>query len=411
MKRRSLIFLLGAGGLGLLAARFWPDEGLFNPCVPGPLPQPLADHELVTAAWEGVDPRRFWDCHVHIVGVGDGGTGVWIAPRMRNPLHPIQYAQRVFYQNSVCAEREGSVDADALVRLVQLHGDFRPGAKLMLLAFERRYDELGRLDLERTSYHAPNAYARDVARRYPDKFEWIASIHPYRPDAVEVLGQAARDGARAVKWLPSVMGMDPASARCDRFYEALVRHNLPLLTHGGEELAVYSGAGQELNNPLRLRRALGHGVRVVVAHCATIGANIDRDRGPNGPKAESFALFARLMDEPRYERLLFGDISAVTQVNRLGPALATLIERADWHPRLVNGSDHPLPGVMPLFSMRRLVDAGYILPSEAKTLSAIRRYNPLLFDFVLKRHLKAGGRRFGAGIFESRRVFAPVRAA
>jgi len=65
------------------------------------------------------------------------------------------------------------------------------------------------------------------------------------------------------------MGIDPASSRCDRFYEALVRTDTPLLTHAGEEAAVDSPAAQELGNPLRLRRALEHGVRVIVAHCAT----------------------------------------------------------------------------------------------------------------------------------------------
>ena len=57
------------------------------------------------------------------------------------------------------------------------------------------------------------------------------------------------------------------------------------------------------------------------------------------------------MDEPRYEGLLFGDISAMTQLNRIGPALDTVLERDDWHDRLINGSDYPLPGVFPLFSV------------------------------------------------------------
>ena len=56
----------------------------------------------------------------------------------------------------------------------------------------------------------------------PRDFEWVASIHPYRTDALEALEQAKRDGARAVKWLPSAMGIDPASPRCDRFYRASV---------------------------------------------------------------------------------------------------------------------------------------------------------------------------------------------
>jgi mannonate dehydratase len=60
---------------------------------------------------------------------------------------------------------------------------------------------------------------------------------------------------------------------------------------------------------------------------------------------------------------------------------------------------------MPLFSLARMVAAGYITQSERQVLSAIRRHNPLLFDFLLKRHLKVGTARFAPQVFESRRVF------
>ena len=161
----------------------------------------------------------------------------------------------------------------------------------------------------------------------------------------------------------------------------------------------------ELNNPLRLRRPLDHGVRVIVAHCASLGEDVDIDRGSNGPRTEVFGLFARLMDEPRYEGRLFGDISAVTQVNRIGRPLETLMARIEWHGRLIYGSDYPLPGVMPLFSVRRFVEQSYLTSSQASVVSEIRRYNPLLFDFVLKRSLVKNGRRFAPIVFESRRMF------
>jgi mannonate dehydratase len=109
-----------------------------------------------------------------------------------------------------------------------------------------------------------------------------------------------------------------------------------------------------------------------------------------------------MMDEPRYEGLLFGEISAVTQINRVGNGLKALIRRDDWHPRLLNGSDYPLPGILPLFSLQQLERRGYIQPAEARALSAIRKYNPLLFDFVLKRTVRINGRRFGPQPFHAR---------
>ncbi|HVH90017.1 MAG TPA: hypothetical protein VM783_01355, partial [Candidatus Acidoferrum sp.] len=113
----------------------------------------------------------------------------------------------------------------------------------------------------------------------------------------------------------------------------------------------------------------------------------------------------RLMNEARYDRQLLGEISALTQANRTESVLTTLIRRVEWHPRLINGSDYPLPGVIPLISPRRFVKQGFLTEAQAKVLSEIRGYNPLLFDFVLKRSLVSGGQRFTPVVFESRRVF------
>jgi mannonate dehydratase len=152
---------------------------------------------------------------------------------------------------------------------------------------------------------------------------------PLNPGEYARLQRAKDDGARAVKWLPAAMGIDPASPRCERFYDSLARNNLPLITHAGLELAVSGCGAHDLGNPLRLRRALDAGVRVVVAHCASIGEDRDLDRGSNGPYVESFSLFVRLFE--KYERQLYGDISAMTQVNRAGAALARCLPACSRH--------------------------------------------------------------------------------
>ena len=87
----------------------------------------------------------------------------------------------------------------------------RPGAKLMLLASTRSTPRAA-TSHRRSSFYVPNAYAHAVAQRHPCRFEWAASIHPYRRDCVAELEFAAGHGARAVKWLPAAMGIDPASA-------------------------------------------------------------------------------------------------------------------------------------------------------------------------------------------------------
>jgi predicted TIM-barrel fold metal-dependent hydrolase len=381
---------------GFAAWRLWPEQGLWNPCLAA-LPPRLANHELVAAAWEGIDSSQVWDSHAHLVGTGDGGSGIYVNPRMENLLNPAQYARRLFFLNAGCVhDAPGSVDRSYVERMHNLLDGLiatgGPGVKMLLFAFERAHDEQGRANLDETAFYVPDAYARDVARAHPQYFEWAASIHPYRADAVEALEKAKAQGARAVKWLPSAMRIDPASARCEKFFDAMQRLELPLISHAGEERAVIGAELQENGNPLRLRRALDAGVRVVIAHCASLGE-------------DSFERFVGLMGEKRYEKNLFADISAMTQRNRAGPALARVLEEAAWHPRLLNGSDYPLPGVMPIFSVDYLVSLGLLEAKAAPVLSEIRLHNPLLFDFVLKRHLRSHGRGFAPGVFETRAFF------
>jgi mannonate dehydratase len=366
---------------------------------------PFADHELVHAAWDGLDPAQCWDMHVHLAGTGDSESGIVLNPKMMSLLNPVLYTQRLFYLNAGCVDKTpGMVDKSYVARMREMLEGMRPGFKLMLFPFDTFVREDGSVDWGQSTFYVPDRYAAEVVYQGTRYFEWAASIHPYRGDAVVRLDAAVRAGARAVKWLPAAMGIDPASPLCDRFYEALARHDLPLITHGGEERAVAAGL-QEFGNPLRLRRALEHGVRVVVAHCASLGKDRDLDRGSDGPATDSFALFERLMDEPRWHGRLFGDVSAMTQANRAGPTLARVIERDDWHARLLNGSDYPLPGVMPLFSMDEMANQGFIARDAVPVLTGIRKHNALLFDFVLKRALRWQGKRFADSVFETRQFF------
>jgi mannonate dehydratase len=65
---------------------------------------------------------------------------------------------------------------------------------------------------------------------------------------------------------------------------------------------------------------------------------------------------------------------------------------------------------MPAFSLRRLADEGFLGADEAQVLREIRKYNPLLFDVVLKRHLAVDGERLPPAAFETARFFGDHRA-
>ena len=75
---------------------------------------------------------------------------------------------------------------------------------------------------------------------------------------------------------------------------------------------------------------------------------------------------------------------------------------------LVSGTTLPRDFLAKVF--QRLVKAGLLDASAAPVLDEIRAYNPLLFDFVQKRHLRSGTQSLGAVVFDTRRHFRAATA-
>ena len=346
--------------------------------------------DLVKRAFDDMDPQRLIDHHVHIAGLGVAGTNNFVNRKMRTWRHPFHRLKFKVYMSSAGVADEDNADAQAVERLASLVSHIRGHGKHRLLAFDKNYRRDGSADIEKTEFYVPNEYVFEVAQRYPEMFVPNISVNPYRPDAINELEKWAQRGARVVKWLPNAMGIDPSDPVCDPFYQKMKQLDLILLSHGGEEKAVEAEEDQKLGNPLLLRRALDHGVKVIVAHCAGLGSNEDLDSSDRKP-VHNFDLFLRLMDDKRYEGLVFGEISAMTQFNRIGKPLQTILAREDLHERLVNGSDYPLPAVNILIRTRPLVRQSYISEFEGECLKEIYDFNPLLFDFVLKRTMKLPG--------------------
>jgi len=356
--------------------------------------------DLVKRAFDDIDPARLVDHHTHVAGIGTSPTGAFVNPKMRTWGHPFHHLKFKVYLSAAGVADVEHADTELIKRLVNLVRNISNHGKHRLLAFDKNYSPDGSPNLEKTEFYVPNEYVFALAEQHPDLFVPNISVNPYRPDALAELEKWALRGARVVKWLPNAMGINPSDPKCDPFYQRMKELGLILLSHGGEEKAVEADEDQKLGNPLLLRRALDHGVKVIVAHCAGLGENEDLDR-PDKKSTHNFDLFMRLMNEKRYEGLVFGEISAMTQFNRIGKPLTTILERADLHERLVNGSDYPLPAVNVLIRTKPLVKGGYIEPDERESLNEIYDYNPLLFDFVLKRTLRLPGtnKRLPATIF------------
>jgi mannonate dehydratase len=404
MHKRHLLLgccaAMGAGlftGLGLRAAGPWA-----NPCR-GALPPDLAEHALLRGAFEGLDATRLVDTHAHLLGTGDSGSGCTVHASLHQWWQPREVIRRKGILNAACIDEDtvASVDRAYVERLQALAADFPAGARWWLFAFDRAHDDAGRPAPEWTTFHVPDAYAAAVAASGGARFAWVASIHPYRDDALPALDAALAAGAVAVKWLPSSMNIDLRDPRCRPFCERLARAGVPLVVHSGEEKAAPGAHREEFGNPLHVRALLAHGAPVIVAHCGSLGQAIDEDRHSK-PSVPAFDLWARLMDEHAHEGRLFGDLSAVFQRNRTDEVWHALLRRTAWHGRLLHGSDHPLPGVMPLVSFKRFIRAGLLAEAHAAPLQRLREHNPLLADLVIKRTLSSGGAQLPPAVFEGR---------
>ncbi len=350
-------------------------------------------HRLLERSFEGIDTLN--DYHVHMLSAQFHRS--WVSW-----YHPIKRARTMVYLSAAGVELGDTMVQDYVRRLQELIRTIpRPG-RHYLYALDAFYGPDGEVDWDRTPLYVPNASVVDLADRVPDVFVPVISIHPFRRDAIEKLEAWSLRGCRHVKWLPNSMGIDPSSPRLERFYAKMRELDMVLLSHTGEENAFEAGA-QQLGNPLLLRKPLDMGVKVVALHAASKGDYPDLDDPDGGDRRVSgFDLLVRLLEEPKYEHLLFADTACLTFFNHLQEPLRKLLERPDLHHRFVHGSDYPFPAVNLALRTSRLAAAGFITREERRLLNEIYNYNPLLFDFVVKRTVKhpETGQRLSTAVFE-----------
>jgi mannonate dehydratase len=203
------------------------------------------------------------------------------------------------------------------------------------------------------------------------------------------------------------MNIDLRDKRLHAFYDKLAATKLPLVVHAGEEKAVPGAGRDDLGNPLHMRAPLARGVRVIGAHAASLGRALDLDQ-KRPQRKPAFELFSRMMDERDHGDRLLADVSAVFQFNREASVWQTLLSRRDWHPRLLHGSDYPLPGLMPLHRSLKWIKAGLLDETTARAIDQLREYNPLLADLVIKRAVRHRGAGFAAEVFATRRHFVTI---
>jgi predicted TIM-barrel fold metal-dependent hydrolase len=252
-------------------------------------------------------------------------------------------------------------------RISQLLAQSKYVKKAVILALDGVIKADGTLDKDRTEIYVPNEFVVDIVAKYSNLL-FGASVNPYRKDALERLNWAKTNGAVLVKWIPSIMAIDPSDSRLQPFYRKLVELNLPLLTHTGKERS-FSSSTDELCDPEKLRLPLSMGVKVIAAHIASTG----KYQG----KRSSYMLVRMMNQYPN----LYSDISSLTQLNKHF-YLKEALTRPEFKGRLLYGSDFPL------INTALVSPWHYSLTLSFKQLLAtFRSGNPFDSDVLLKHHL------------------------
>ncbi|HVO91990.1 MAG TPA: amidohydrolase family protein [Terriglobales bacterium] len=245
--------------------------------------------DLIEHSYADLDPARIVDHHVHIIAIGTSVSDAFVNPRTGRGLNLDRLKFQIYASASGIKDLDHA-DSQYIERLVRLARAIRHHGKYQILALDKHYKADGTVDLDKTTLYVPNHYVVELAEKYPDVFAPVISVHPHRADALQELAKWAKAGVKYVKWLPNAMGMDPANPSIDRFYLIMKQYRMILLSHTGEEQAVEAKEDQHLGNPLLLRRPLDLGLRVIMAHSASLGTCDDLDHGA-GKTADCFDLF------------------------------------------------------------------------------------------------------------------------
>jgi predicted TIM-barrel fold metal-dependent hydrolase len=268
--------------------------------------------------------KHIIDFHTHVAGLGYGNSGCFISDEMRNN---VRFKFYLMAMGTSLKELEREGDQVVFKKISDVVAQSKVVDKTVILSLDGVVDDKGELDKARTQIYVPNEYVYTQTQHYPNLL-YAASINPYRKDAIERLVQAKTQGAVLVKWIPSIMYIDPADPAIIPFYKKMTELNIPLLTHTGMEKA-FSHAKDELADPRRLALPLSLGVNVIAAHIATTGESDGEEN------------FERILPMFKQYQNLYGDISSLTQINKLG-YVKKVLAHPELEGRLIYGTDWPL---------------------------------------------------------------------
>ena len=263
------------------------------------------------------------DIHVHLIGLNPE-NGCYVSSKLSTGL--IYYL--FTWELGMKGVDKSDLDEVYRDKLVEWAQDSELDG-VGILAFDGVYDELGHYDRDKTSYYVSNDFCFDVCGR-SKKLLPIASVNPWRRDAMDELERVGQMGAVGLKLLPNSQGVDPSLPRFSPFWRRVAELGLPLISHTSYEHTV-PALDQSFGKPEKLRPVLDEGVTVIAAHCAGSGVA--------HPFEEDFDTWRAMLDE--YPNL-WGDISAMASVSRF-PYIHRVLDDEVARSRVVLGSDFPVP--------------------------------------------------------------------
>jgi len=264
------------------------------------------------------------DIHCHVACL-DERNGCFVADSLRQNFRFPIYLRAMGTSVAELKEKGDGIVAEHIDQQIMASEYV---SKAVILAMDGVVDRTtGLLNRHATTLYVPNSFVAKQAKKHASLL-FGASVNPYRKDALSRLEMVKKQGAVLIKWIPSIMDIDPSDKALKAFYLKMIALDLPLLTHTGQEKS-FTSANNALADPKRLILPLDLGVTVIAAHIATTGEN------------EGESDFERILPMFNAYPNLYADISSLTQINKLG-YLNRALQHSDIISHLIYGTDWPL---------------------------------------------------------------------
>ena len=267
--------------------------------------------------------QKLLDIHVHLFGIGEGGTGCRLSKAITDGLN---FRALVF---TLGLRRQGTTLDEAYEKVLVRQLKSSGLSKAAIVAQDAVYGPDGKPDWKRTSFYVPNDYVFEVVKRHAEIMIACPSINPDRGDAVDEVVRCHELGARLFKIHPPTQGVNVADKKHKPFFKKCAELGIVVLVHTGHEHSA-PVLDKLLASPDRLRPLLDQGCTVVACHAGTGWPSDNPDQLP-----EFLALLKR------YPRL-WGDTAVLGTPGRVRD-FARLLENPLAKSRLLHGSDFPFP--------------------------------------------------------------------